>query len=274
MKKILLSSLLASILTASLIDNQTSSYEYATYKNSSAVKSALKTNGLTVIGEYDAMQDKNYHIIVYTCPTLKKDASKENRAFAAVQKVLINNNDKELVLTNPEYFLHAFMQDDFMQDDFNEDHAKRVNKKLSMAFGTLKDSEDGLDDDDIADYHFMIAMPYYEDMIEVAQGTDLEKRLEANAANKIVFKIDTGKALLYGIAMQGEKGEAYFINEIKGKKSSAFLPYMIMIEDNKAKILHPKYYLAIAYPNLSMGEFMSIQNTPGDIEEYMTKLFK
>ena len=47
-----------------------------------------------------------------------------------------------------------------------------------------------------------------------------------------------------------------------------------MVEGDTAKILHPKYYLAIAYPNLSMGEFMSISGTPGDIEEYFTSLFK
>jgi hypothetical protein len=257
------------LLGANLIADDVSSYEYAAFKSANDVKSALRDNGLTVVGEYDAMGDPSYHVIAYTCPTLKKDASKEDRGFAAVQKVLINSSDNELVLTNPEYFLHAFMQ-----DDYKEEHAKKVNNKLSTAFGTLKGSKDGLEDDDIAGYHFMMGMPYYEDMIEVAKGDNLAQKLEANAANNIVFKIQTGEATLYGIAMPTEKGEKYYISEIKGQKHAAFLPYMVLVEGDEAKILHPKYYLAISYPNLSMGDFMSISGTPGDIEEYMAGLFK
>lgn len=49
---------------------------------------------------------------------------------------------------------------------------------------------------------------------------------------------------------------------------------MVLIEDNEAKIMHPKYYLAISYPKLSMGDFMSISSTPDDIEDYMKGLFK
>ena len=270
MKKILLGSLVtASLLAGNLLAKDVSSYEYAAYKNTNAVKSALTQNGLKIVGEYDAMQDPNYHIIAYTCPTMKKNAAKEERGFTAVQKILVDTKDKELVLTNPEYFLHAFMQ-----NDFNEADAQKINTKLTSAFGTLTGSKEALDDDDIASYHFMFGMPYYEDMIEVAKGDNLAQKLQKNAADKIVFKVQAGDATLYGIAMPTENGEKYYVSEIKGEKHAAFLPYMLLIEGNVAKILHPKYYLAISYPKLSMGEFMSIQATPGDIEEYMAGLFQ
>lgn len=269
MKKILLSGLVTMLLGANLIAENVSSYEYAGFKNTDDVKSALNKNGLKVVGEYDAMQNPDYHVIAYTCPTMLQDASKENRAFAGVEKVLIDTKAKKLVLTNPQYFLHAFMQNDFQAND-----AKKINTKLTHAFGTLTGSKDALDDDDIAGYHFMMAMPYYEDMIEVATGNDLQQKLEKNAGNNIVFKIQTGKATLYGIAMPTKKGENYYIPKIKGQNNAAFLPYMVKIENNSAKILHPKYYLALAYPNLSMGEFMSISGTPGDIEDYFASLFK
>ncbi|MEN4046531.1 hypothetical protein [Sulfurimonas sp. NWX367] len=269
MKKTVVTGLVTMIIGANLFAEKVSTYEYAAFQNANDVKTALTKNGLQVVGEYDAMQDPNYHVIAYTCPTLTKDASKKDRAFAGVQKVLVNTKDNELVLTNPQYFLHAFMQ-----DDFQKAHAKKVNTKLANAFGTLKNSEDALDDDDIAGYHFMMAMPYYEDMIEVAKGEKLKEKLEKNAAKNIVFTLETGSATLYGIAMPTKKGEKYYVSEIKGEKHSAFLPYMVMVEGDTAKILHPKYYLAIAYPNLSMGEFMSISGTPGDIEEYFSSLFQ
>jgi len=116
-------------------------------------------------------------------------------------------------------------------------------------------------------------------MIEVAKGKNLAQKLQTNAGDNIVFKIDMPKATLYGVAMPTEKGEKYYVSEIKGQKHAAFLPYMVLIEkdsdgEQEAKTLHPKYYLAISYPNLSMGEFMGISGTPGDIEDYFTALFK
>ncbi|MBA1432429.1 MAG: hypothetical protein FAF04_02270 [Epsilonproteobacteria bacterium] len=269
MKKILLGSVMAALLTTTVMADKISTYEYAAFKSVDDVKSALHDNGLTIVGEYDAMQNPDYHIIAYTNQSLQNDASKEDRAFAAVQKVMVSKADKQLVLTNPEYFLHAFLQDDYKAED-----AKNLNATLANAFGKLEASKDALDDDDIEGYHFMMGMPYYEDMIEVAEGKDLAAKLEKNAAENIVFKMQVGDAMLYGVAMPTEKGEKYYLAEIKGEKNAAFLPYMVMIEGDEAKILHPKYYLAIAYPQLSMGEFMSISGTPGDIEEYFNTLFK
>ncbi|QOP46411.1 hypothetical protein [Sulfurimonas paralvinellae] len=275
MKKILLSGLLATLLGSTLMAENISSYEYAQYKEKNDVKSILRDNNLKIVGEYDAMQNPNYHVIAYTNDTLMADASKDDDdAFAAVQKVMINKADKQLVFTNPEYFLHAFLEDDYKADD-----AKSLNATLAKAFGKLTPSKDGLDADDIEGYHFMMGMPYYEDMIEVAKGKDLAQKLQTNAGENIVFKIDMPEATLYGVAMPSEKGEKYYVSEIKGQKNAAFLPYMVLIEkdsdgEQEAKILHPKYYLAISYPNLSMGEFMGISGTPGDIEEYFTALFK
>ncbi len=266
MKKILLG-LLA--LLSSVFGADISTYEYATYQDTPSTKNALATNGFTIVGEYDAMQDPNYHVIVYTCPTLKKGASTKDRGFAGVQKVLVDTTNNTLVLTNPEYFLSAYLQ-----DDFNADNAKRINSKLTKTFGELKGSEDTLEDDDIAGYHFMMGMPYYEDMIEVAQGDDLLAKLQKNAGDNVVFTLQVGDATVVGVAMPTENGEKSYISAIKGEKHTAFLPYMVLIQGDEAKIMHPKYALAIAYPKLSMGDFMGISGTPGDIEDYFTSLFK
>ena len=266
MKKTLLGAML---LMTTLIADDISTYEYAKYQDVASVKAALSTNKFQVIGEYDAMNDSNYHVIAYTCPTLKKLSSKENREMAAVQKVLVNKKDKTLVLTNPEYFLSAFLQ-----DDFDGDAAKKVNSKLQKLFGDFTGSEDKLEDDDISGYHFMMSMPYYEDMVELAEGKDLLAKLEKNAGKNVVFKLDINGATVVGIAMPTENGEATYVEAIKGQNNAAFLPYMVVIKGDSAKMMHPKYYLAISNPMLSMGDFMGISGTPDDIEEYMTSLFK
>jgi len=37
--------------------------------------------------------------------------------------------------------------------------------------------------------------------------------------------------------------------------------------------MHPKYYLAVSLPKLSMGEFMTISDAPGNIEDFFKGLF-
>jgi len=267
MKKMVLSALLATTLATTMMAKEVSSYLYADFKSSDAVKSSLQAQGFDIVGEYDAMGDTHYHVLAFTNDTLKAEASKENRGFAGVQKVLISDNDKKLIFTNPEYFLHAFMQ-----DDYKADTAASISKELTTAFGKLDGSTDALDDDDIAGFHFMMGMPYYEDMEEIAEGKDLLSTLEKNAGDNIVFEVKLKNSTLVGISMPTEKGEKAYVPEIKGETHAAFLPYMVLIEDNKAKIMHAKYYLAVSYPNLSMGDFMGISSTPDDIQDYMTGL--
>ncbi len=269
MKKVLTGLIAMILVSAGLMAKDVSSYLYADYKSAGDVKQSLQTNGFEVVGEYDAMGDAKYHIVVFTDDAMKNQASKKNRGFAAVQKVLISDNDKKLIITNPEYFLHAFMQ-----DDYKEDVASSISSKLAFAFGTLEPSADALDDDDIAGYHFMMGMPYYEDMIEIGKGENLLSKIQEKAGDNVVFTLKLKNSTLVGVAMTGKDGESSYIPEIKGQKHSAFLPYMILIEDNTAKILHAKYYLAISYPKLSMGDFMGISSTPGNIEDYMSALVK
>ena len=266
MKKMFLA---LTLLSASVFAADISSYLYGDFESTSKVKSDLNENGFEVIGEYDAMGDSQYHVVVYTCPGLKKVASTKTRGFAGVQKVLVNSKDKKLVFTNPSYFMPAFLQ-----DDNNPKITEKVNTKLEDTFGTLKGGDVKLEDDDIAGYHFMMGMPYYEDMIEIGEGSGLGKKLEANAKDNLVFKLKVGNATVYGVAMPTKEGEKEFVPAISAAEHAAFLPYMVLVEGDKAYILHGKYYLAISNPNLSMGDFMNISSAPGDIEDYLTALVK
>ena len=269
MTKVLASLVTTALLSTTMMAKEVSTYLYADFKSSDAVKSSLESKGFNIVGEYDAMSNPDYHVIAFTNDTLKAEASKKERGFAAVEKVLVSAKDKKLVFTNPEYFLHAFMQ-----DDYKEATAKSIEGKIASAFGKLQGSTDGMDDDDLAGYHFMMGMPYYEDMIELAEGKDLLAKLEKNGGDNIVFKVKLKNATLVGVAMPTANGEKSYLPKIKGEKHAAFLPYMVLIEGDTAKMLHAKYYLAVAFPKLSMGDFMSISSTPGDIEDYLKSLLK
>jgi len=269
MKKVLTLLVFMGVITLQSNAKDISTYLYAGLQSASSVKDKLISKQFDIIGEYDAMGDSNYHVIVYTNSELKELASLTNRGFAAVLKVMISQNENQIVFTNSEYFLHAFLQ-----NEYKKDVADNINNKLVSLFGELKPSLDALDDKDISDYHFSFGMPYYEDMDILAQGNNLKTLIRKNATNNLVFELQLNHSTLFGISMLTENGEHSFLSKIEGEKHAVYLPYMILVEDNKAKILPAKYYMSVAFPKLSFGEFMSIASTPDDINSYLELLFK
>ena len=75
------------------------------------------------------------------------------------------------------------------------------------------------------------------------------------------------KVAVFGVGLESaDEGESNFLPKI-GESHLAALPYEIILQDNKATMLHGKYRIALHWPELSMGTFMQIMSTPGDIED-------
>jgi hypothetical protein len=119
-------------------------------------------------------------------------------------------------------------------------------------------------------------MPYYEDMIKIGSADSTEellKRIQAYEGGKnLIFTQRLSKdRVLVGIEL--DKRTSKFIKKT-GHENALLLPYPVLLEDGEAKILDPKYYIAISYPMLKMSEFMKIATVPGAIEVDSEKLFK
>ena len=50
------------------------------------------------------------------------------------------------------------------------------------------------------------------------------------------------------------------------------MPYEIILQGKTASILHGRYRIALHWPELTMGTFMKIMSTPGDIKNTMQGL--
>ncbi len=251
-------------------DGKVSTYLIGAFQDKAAVQTALKGAGFEVLAVHQIDQTGDLTTIVFTCPTLKKLGSKPEKGFASVMRVLVNKADKQISVTNPIYFEKAFLQ-----KSYDEAAVAKVLGKINQAFAGLKDSSDKMEFDDLAGYHFMMGMPYYDDMATVGKGSNDALLAKANAYNggkNVLFTLDlgAGKTLIgYKIA----KKTAGFVKTI-GTKNAALLPYTVLIEDGKAKILAAKYYIALSYPSLKMTQFMKIATIPGAIEDDCSKAFK
>jgi hypothetical protein len=246
---------------------EVNAYYYAAYADSAAVQQRLKSAGFEVLAAY--APTPKCETLVVSCPGLKSMAAKPKRGFGAVMRVLVDGENRRVAYMNPLYFSKAFLQ-----DDYDYATAQKVADKLKAALGEGTPSPDKQDYDELGGYHFMMGMPYYEDMDELAEGDDaaLLKKLEAFEGGKhIVFKLDLGEGRTlvgYELADETEK----FVNKI-GAQNAEVLPYTVLIEDGKATALAAKYYLAVSYPLLSMGQFMTIAGVPGTIEKELKQPF-
>ena len=241
-----------------------STYLRGAFVNANEVKKRLEKSGFKILSTLNL--DKDLTVIVFTSKELLETA--KNSAYASNLRVLIDKKSKTISISNPIYFQKAFLR-----DKYNQKLAKSVLDKINSAFDGLKNSKDKLKETLLPEYHFMFGMPKYDDMIIVASASNtntLISKLQNNKQIVFIQKI-TNKKYLVGVKLTGKSGEFY--NKI-GNKNALLLPYPMLIEDGKAKILNPKYYIALSYPLLKMSQFMDISSIPGEIEDECKKLFK
>lgn len=254
---------LSALLASTAISAQAakiSAYYTAPYASSKTVKSKLGKAGFNVLADYSPAGHKNQHVMIITNKKLTALASKKSRGFAAIQRVMVDDSAKTVLATNPSYWLAAFMQ-----KEYNAADATAVQNSMSKALGKLTPTKDLLDAGDLSGYHFMIGMPYYNEMIELKAGG------KVNAKKKVFeLKLANGSKLV-GVNMG--KTTENFVDKI-GADKSILLPYTILVEDGKGYALHPKYYIALSYPLLSMGEFMGISSIPDVIDRKLKKIFR
>lgn len=245
-----------------------SAYVYLPYSDSETVRGKLRAGGFDIIANYaPTIQSET---IIISSPELLKMADKPLRGFAAVLRVLVDKEHHRIAYTNPIYFLKAFLQ-----QDFDYAAALKVFEKLEYALGKGTPSPDQHAYDDLPNFHFMVGMPYYQNTYTLAEGETaaLVDKLEVyKHGAPIVFKLQVGEGrTLFGFDLSWRSKK--FVKKI-GTQNAEVLPYTILIEDGRATALAAKYYLAVSYPLLSMGGFMTIATVPGDIEKELEEAFK
>jgi uncharacterized protein (DUF302 family) len=250
-----------------------------------ATKEALKKNGFEVVGEYTPYE--NAHIIVVTNDELKKAAASHDRAgYIAAQRVALTevNGKIQVSYTYPFYMAKAYRIDSNLQG---------VTDALKQALGFKEffGSDKGLKEKKLGKYHYMFGMEYFDDPYELATlksheeaVNTVEKNLAANVegASKI-YRIDIPgtSQTLFGVGFKGKTDDdkshddKYIMSEIDFKdiRSTAHLPYELLVDGNKVEALHARFRIAINFPDLSMmgsHSFMNIMSTPKAINKVLT----
>ncbi len=290
MKNIFLSLIFISIFNTSSFGQDLSPYlkigetTESMQQTSEKITQALQNNSFTILGTYNPSNKSTLKVIAFTNTDLKNTVVKvtDRGALAAVFKVgLVSENGKvTMSYTNPEYLLRAYLGDNY---NTHKSSFQKFNTDLKTAFSTIgnefKPFGGTVEAEDLKDYHYKIMMPYFTDPITLNEFSSFEqgvKTIEANLKAKkgstvLVYKLvyEKENIAVFGIGLQDKaKGEPHFL-PIIGEDNVAAMPYEIILQGKKATMLPGKYRLAISWPELSMGTFMKIMGTPGDIEDIL-----
>lgn len=244
-------------------------------------RDALQGAGFSVVGEYAPYPGA--HVIAVTDDDLKAAAGQsEYGGLAAAQRVSVTETAGgiQVAYANPPYVAAAFR----LATDLAP-----VARRLETALGTAQTfgSEQGLTADALRKYHYMFAMPYFDDVEELGSFdsygqavTTIEQRLKAGTAGtRFVYRIDIpGKGeTVFGVGIESGDGadEAVMaVTDTGDLKHTAHLPYQILVTGKKAIALPGKFRIAVSFPDLGMGTFMRISSAPGAINAVLSEVAK
>ena len=251
------------------------------------VKTQLQNSGFNVIGDYNPANSENLGVVCYTRPDLEKIALSfaDRGSLAAALKIGFKKegNSIKVSMLNPMYLFYGYFIEGVDKHEkelakISED-AKTAMKKVGSDFTPFGGS---LSKKELQKYHYKMMMPYFEDAEELTEFVSFEAGLKIIQRNLKAGKGDTKKVYeliysdkkvaVFGVALlNSEDGEPKFL-PIVGDDNIAAMPYEIILQGNTATILPGKFRLALSWPELTMGTFMKIMSTPGDIKDTLEGL--
>ena len=250
-----------------------------------AVKTALAGQGFTVAGEYSPYPDAD--VIVVTNDELKSTAAKsEHGGFGAAVRVSVTRvkDEVQVAYTNPLYMANAYR----MQGDLAD-----VSTKPAAVLGRKEEfGAKGLTAKKLRSYHYTVGMEYFDEPSVLAEYKSFEEAAAAVEAGLAagkggvtkVYRIDIPekKEAVFGVGMKAASDADKFMDDkfimseidFKDLKSTAHLPYEMLVSGNKVYALYARFRIAISFPDLSMmgsNSFMHIMDSPKAIRKALTE---
>jgi hypothetical protein len=256
------------VIEAGDIDNgRMAAYLHYKLLSLDEVKSRLQKAGFEIVTTLKIEKKGKVLSVVFTNKELQESAAKTNRGFASTLRLSIDTKAGVISISNPIYILAAFMQ-----KEYDSTLAQKSLKQIRSAFEGLKNSDEIVKFRVLERFKFMEGMPQYQDMAVIKKAKNSTLLAKAHKSKKIVYEqtLSNGSTIL-GVKLG--KRTRKFVKKI-GYHNSGLLPYPVLIENGEAKILDPKYYIAVMYPMLKMSQFMTISTVPGAITKDIDKIFR
>jgi len=250
---------------------------------------SLTDAGFTLAGQYSPVENAN--VLVVTSPELLKVAAVSLKGgYGAGERVSVTARDgkTEVAFVNPLYMQHAYRMEADMQEIYNA---------LSAALGNMEafGAEKSMTAKKLEKYHYMMAMPYFDDPMKLGTFDSHEAAIAAvetglaveGDALTLVYRIDIpGKnQTVFGVGMKAssdakdeieiDSAHQLAIVDFEGYSKAAYFPYEILVDGKDVEALHMKFRMAVHFPDLSMtGDhgFTKLMSAPGATKDALENL--
>jgi len=248
----------------------------------SAVEAKLKDHGFKVVGKYFPKSLAGSGVVVATDDAMLNEVGSVGgyAVLGAAIRVGVKA-DGSVAYTNPDYWYRAYFRKSF---DKKEGAVKALEARLQDALGAGK----GLGGDEpagnLTHYRYMVGMERLDShknkLAEYGSFAEALKTVRDNLAKGVgktakVYEIvlPDRKLAVFGVAMNdGDNSDGEWVKRIDMQNHIAGLPYEIYINDKQVEAPHARFRIALAYPDVGMGQFMRISSLPAAILETMNGL--
>lgn len=244
-----------------------------------AVEAKLKRGGFKVVGKYFPKTLAGYGVVIATDEAMLDEVGSVggNAILGAAIRVGVKA-DGAVAYTNPDYWYRAYFRKAFAK---KENAVKALQTRLEDALGAGKGMGGDESAGNLTNYRYMIGMERLDSpknkLAEYGSFAEAVKTVRENLAkgagktNKIYEVVMPDRKLaVFGVAMNdGENSDGDWIKKIDMQNSIAGLPYEIYVVDKEVESPHGRFRIALAFPDVGMGQFMRISSLPNTILETM-----
>lgn len=244
-----------------------------------AVEVKLKNGGFKVVGKYFPKGLTEYGVVIATDDAMLKEVGSVggHAVLGAAIRVGVKA-DGSIAYTNPDYWYRAYFRKAFGK---KEDAVKGLQERLQAALGAGSGQGGDEAPGNLGNYRYMIGMERLDSskakLAEYGSFAEALKVVRENLAKGVgktskVYEVvlPDRKLAVFGVAMNdGDNKDGEWIKRIDMQDNVAGLPYEIYVVDNVVSSPHGRYRIALAFPDVSMGQFMRISSLPNVIMETM-----
>ena len=245
-----------------------------------AVEGKLKSGGFKVVGKYFPKSLAGYGVVIATDEAMLDEVASVGgpAVLGAAIRVGIKA-DGSVAYTNPDYWYRAYFRKSF---DKKEAAVKAVQARLQDALGAGKGQGGDESASNLSNYRYMIGMERLDSsknqLAEYGSFAEALKTVRDNLAKGAgktakVYEIvmQDRKLAVFGVAMNDSaNNDGEWIKRIDMQDNIAGLPYEIYVVNTEVGAPHGRFRIALAFPDVGMGQFMRISTLPNAIIETMS----
>jgi hypothetical protein len=250
----------------------------------SRMEKKLQAAGFTVLGRHTPQGLADRGAVVFTDKALLA-AVRSAGGHAVLASALRAGVTAagEVSYTNPGYWLRAYLRSQFSAA---EPMAQDLQNRLAQALGQHAPLGGDVTSASLLDYKYMTGMEKLDsirnELHALGSHEEAVKTVQAHLAKGVegttkVYEVllPEQKLAVFGVAMnQPGKNEGWWVSKLgaAGPEHTAALPYEIYVVGQKVYSPYGRYRIALAWPGLDLGQFMSIRYAPDVILQTMKRV--